>query len=160
MQIITAPVRQLDTSRSEERAPDSRRASTYTVSKTNSVWYKGILGYINIQRISKYTAGRSQTSRVVEKKAVTEESVVTIMPSFMRLGFDLRFVMGFGRIPRALNLYHVLPNDSEVFNMCRRGDIEGLQTKFSDGGLSSFILDEDGWSLLHVSISSRILGTN
>lgn len=38
-----------------------------------------------------------------------------------------------------------------IFNMCRYGDLEGIQNEFANGTISPFIVNEIGWTLLHVT---------
>lgn len=157
MQITTANFRRLDTGHKLDSSvcSPSSRTLIETVSKANLCLYQGFFGHVNMQQKSKFIRG-SRGSRIVNQKALTEESLVTIWPSFMKFGFELRFVNSFGRIPRTLNIYPIMPRGSQVFRM----DLEELQVAFSNGSVSPYVLNPDGMSLLHVSISSRIVKLN
>ena len=56
-----------------------------------------------------------------------------------------------GQISRTLSTYPILANEAPIFDLCRQGDILGLQAALSSGTVSPFVLDKYGWSPLHVS---------
>lgn len=162
MDVAAAHTRRLDTKNEPKEEPfvsfsSSKKTLIKTVDEASFFWYQGFFGQVNIQMRSK-SSRRSRDSRFVGKKAAVEEMVVMIMPFFMKRGFELRLLNSFGRISRTLNIYPVLPQGSQVFSMCCAGDLEGLQTAFSNGSVSPFVLDTRGWSLLHVSLYNRIFG--
>ena len=43
-----------------------------------------------------------------------------------------------------------------VFDMCRSGDIRGLQDAFYNGSVSLNVVDPLGMGLLHVSVIARL----
>ena len=128
----------------------TRRANSISPLEVRSQVYRGILGNVSVRKKSNFTKG-GDDSHVTRRKAVSEERIIMITPSFAQRGIELRFVSGFGRISRALSTYPVLPSRSPVFRMCIDGDLEGLQAALSNGRVSPFALHESGHSLLHVS---------
>ncbi len=122
---------------------------THTKS-THLVWYRGFFGSVDIQSKSNHSS-RSD-SRRLGIKAISEEKIIRITPMFLRKTFELRFWNSLGHISRTLSTYHILENRSPIFKTCMYGDIEGLQVILSSGNVSPFVLDEEGWSLLHVSL--------
>lgn len=60
----------------------------------------------------------------------------------------------FGPTQITLRLYNTRPNDSLIFKCLKMGDFLGMLHLFSNHQASPFDRDEDGQSLLHVSIRS------
>lgn len=124
-----------------------------TTAETNSVWYRGFFGRIDVHFKS--------TSLSVSKRhrhgnrAISEEKTIRITPTFLRKTLELRFLDSFGQISRTLRTYSILDNEAPIFKTCHNGDLEGLQVALSSGTASPFVLDEDGWSLLHVRFVRR-----
>ena len=56
-----------------------------------------------------------------------------------------------GQISRTLSTYPILADEAPIFDLCMQGDILGLQDVLSSGTVSPFVLDNNGWSLPHVS---------
>ena len=69
----------------------------------------------------------------------------------MRYAFEVRYIGSYWRVPTALRVYAVSNWRAPVFEMCKNGDLEGLQFMFSSGSVSPFVIDQFGRSLLHVS---------
>lgn len=72
------------------------------------------------------------------------------MPAFLRKTLELRFLHSFGKISRTLSTYPTLEDTAPIFQICKSGDLIGLQVALSSGSVSPFVLDEMGQSLLHV----------
>ena len=122
-----------------------------TAEETHLVWYDGFFGSIRIQ--TKSTSRRLSITRRSENKATTDEKIVTIMPVFLRKAFELRLLNSLGRIMRTLSTYDILEFEAPIFKTCSKGDLRGLQVALSSGNVSPFVVDEHGWTLLHVSSS-------
>lgn len=58
-----------------------------------------------------------------------------------------------------LNSIRCIPNDSLIFKLCRSGDAQGMLKLFSAGTASSYDIDQNGKSLLHVSIIFSIISS-
>lgn len=129
----------LDSSISKQHRISSAR-------ETNTTLYRGILGEVNVQTKSG-VASKSSEDWQLSKKAIN------IMPSFINYVLEMCFMNKRGYIPRTLNIYPVLSRDAPVFDLCCNGDIEGLQSAFSTGSVSPFVLTESGRSLLDVGRS-------
>jgi hypothetical protein len=56
-----------------------------------------------------------------------------------------------------LNSTRCIPNDSPIFKLCQYGDAQGMLKLFSAGTASIYDVDQNGQSLLHVSILHNIL---
>ena len=108
--------------------------------------YQGILGTVTLQRKKRYI-----NSRAVQRLVTIDESAWIIRPSFISYVLELRYIQSFRHISRTLNIYPVLYDTDEVFRMCSKGDVHGLQDLLSQGIVSPFVSDQDGWTLLHVS---------
>ena len=122
------------------------------LSSTNETyfdWYRGLFGFVVVQTKSK--AFKRSDARRNDNRAVVDEKIIKIKPSFMRQVLELRLANSFGRISRTLSMYHVLESDAPIFELCRDGDLRGLQVALSSGSVSPFVLDEYGHTLLHVS---------
>ena len=138
--------------REEVQSPSPTTMEVFrTTSKaTDLLRYRGFLGSVNIQIKSKSLSRLN--ARRPRYQAISEEKVVQITPIFLRKTVELRFLNSFGQISRTLNMYPILEYEAPIFRFCREGDLQGLQVALSSGTVSPFALDEDGWSLLHVSL--------
>lgn len=121
--------------------------------ETNSVWYHGFFGRVDIQ--SKSTSLSPSKKRTLESSASSEEKTIRITPLFLRKTLELQFLNSFGRISRTLTTYPILESGAPIFRLCEQGDIDGLQVALSSSTVSPFVLDERGWTLLHVSSLAR-----
>lgn len=128
----------------------SKDMSGIATKETSLVWYNGILGSVKVQSKSRSLNGPN--SRKPKSKVVTDEQIITVTPILFRKTFELRVLNSFGGISRSLSTYPVLSSKAPIFGICRSGDLQGLQVALSSGDLSPFVLDESGWSLLHVSL--------
>jgi hypothetical protein len=61
------------------------------------------------------------------------ETTWVFMPSFLSYAFDFRQLNTCGEIERSLRTYPFLPYDHSVWEMCRQGDLEGIQKLLSNG---------------------------
>ena len=55
-----------------------------------------------------------------------------------------------------LNTIQRRPNNSKIFRLCRKGDLEGVRQLLQNGDASLYDVDETGCSLLHVSPSTHL----
>lgn len=124
----------------------SKQHRSSSARDTKTTLYRGILGVVSVQTKSE-VASKSSKDWKLSKKAIT------IMPSFINYVLEMSFMDQFGCIPRTLNVFPVLSNEAPIFDMCWDNNIEGLQSAFSTGSVSPFVLDDDGWSLLDVGLS-------
>jgi len=121
----------------------------FIVQETDKTWYNGILGSVRTHKKSTRSI-YSSTTRQNQTEVVKEESSIIINSSFLRRGLELLFLNSFGQISRSLNIYPVLMANDPIFQLCKKGDIDGMQVAFSGGCLSPFVLDQYGSTLLHV----------
>ena len=79
---------------------------------------------------------------------------LAFIPSFFSRWIELRLRHDFDRIWPVLTTYPVIErglfDEPPIFLACQLGDIEGLESAFSDQGMTPFVVDEYGDSLLHV----------
>lgn len=73
-----------------------------------------------------------------------------VTPKILRRRFEIFFKDHFGQISRTLSVYPVMSYTSSFFQMCRDGDILGVQAAVSEGGMTPFLLSEGGLTALHV----------
>lgn len=52
--------------------------------------------------------------------------------------------------------YDVLPDDHQIFQYCRQGDLDGVKHMFMSGQASPFCKTEWGYTLLHVSFVTKV----
>ena len=119
--------------------------------ETYYCWYQGFFGFIIVRTKSK-SLKRSH-SRWNDNRALVNEKTIKIKPSFVRQVLELRLMNSFGRISRTLSTYHVLECKAPIIRLCKDGDLQGLQVALSSGGISPFVVDEYGETLLHVSLT-------
>ena len=117
---------------------------------TNYGWYRGFFGRIDIR--SKSTSSSISNVHRLRNRVIFEEKIVRITPIFLDRILELRFENTFGQISRGLRTYPILEQQASIFDICRRGDLQGLQVALTGGTVSPFVLDEFDTSLLHVSL--------
>lgn len=127
----------------------------YAVEQMDRMWYNGILGSVRSHKKLKRSSHSRKTPQN-RMSVVLEENSFVINSSFVMRAFELRLCNGFGRISRSLNIYPVMMDNDPIFQMCQKGDIHGMQVAFSSGSLSPFVMDDYGFTLLHVSGCARI----
>ena len=134
----------------------SRQTPSSRLSKVQSAVvrrYRTPFGTIYLRLQSK----RGQAKRVDASscKAVLseDEHSLTFVPSFLSHCVQFQYLNSLGFISGSFRITPVIPRDHPAFHMCETGDIHGLQTYFSSGGLSPFSVDSNGITLLHVSHS-------
>ena len=130
----------------------SAKSMQYSCSRTkqeHTQWYSRTFGTLTLQKKSKYS--KSPNASTEGKAPLISETAWTFRPSFISYALQLRYARSFGYISRSLNIYPVLSRHDRVFEMCRNGELLGLQAALSRQGVSPFVTDADGWSLLHVS---------
>ena len=121
-------------------------------------WYYGFFGRIDVQ--SKSTSLSRSNPRKLGNRVISEEEIVRFTPSFSRRALELRLVISFGKISRTLSTYTTLKQSAPIFEICKYGDLQDLQTLLSSGTVSPFVVDEFGWSLLHVNFLLNQLELN
>lgn len=125
----------------------SSSALHITSKEQTMLWYRGIFGVvatreksINTRRIGSHTNG----------KTVSSHKVLTMTFPFLRRAVEVYFDTTFASVPRALRMYQMVKEGAPIFDMCENGDLDGIQNKFANGTISPFVVDETGWTLLHV----------
>jgi hypothetical protein len=114
--------------------------------------FQTLLGRVIIRKESS-TATFDSAERGLSMKSYTrDESTWNFMPSFFSRCIDFRYLNSCGYIQRSLRTYPVVRNDHPVWEMCRSGDVIGIQKLFSERQLSPFSVDSWGNSLLHVRL--------
>jgi len=101
---------------------------------------------------TKSTSLGGQGSRS-EKQAIREKTV-TITSPMMKYTLEMFFGRSFLSVPRALRVYHVIDYRAPIFDMCRIGDLEGVQAAFADGSASPFAVNQWGSTPLYVCLMS------
>ena len=125
----------------------SSSAFHITSKEQTMLWYRGVFGvvairekWINTKRIGSRTNGRT----------ISTQKVLTVTSQFLRRAVELYFGTSFTSVPRALRVYQMVNRGAPIFQMCGNGDLEGIQDEFANGTFSPFVVNERGWTLLHV----------
>lgn len=108
------------------------------------------LGTLVYRTTSTYSRSDRKEFILSQAELDTQETHATYTPSFFNRGIELRFRNAYGSISRTLNTYPVLDYDAPIFKLCENGDIEALETLFSERKMSHFSVSPSGCSLLHV----------
>lgn len=116
--------------------------------------YHGILGSARIDRKTKGSATLS-CSQATGQDILVKETSIMVTPRFLRRRFEIFLKNHLGQISRTLSVYPVVSWQSSFFQMCRDGDIVGIQVALDEGGLTPFVLDEHGFTALHVCRKMR-----
>ena len=126
-----------------EKSASITRRSTAIVQR-----YKTPLGALSLRDVSISTTFGSKETNT--KSAICSKKILTFFPSFLSRCIEIRHSSIFGVVSRTFRTYPLISTDHPAFNMCRSGNITGLQTCFSRGGVSPFSTDIYGRGLLHV----------
>ena len=132
----------------------SKDMSGIATEETSLVWYHGLLGSVKVR--SKSRSLNRPNARKPKSKEVTNEKVIAVTPALFRKTFELRFSNSCGGISRSLSSYPILQGRAPIFDICRNGDLQGLQVALSSGGVSPFVLSQGGLSLIHVSLLQKL----
>ena len=91
------------------------------------------------------------SSTVLYSEANTSETIFVFIPSFFSRCVELRLRKDYGIVTPSLTAYPILKGARKppVMWACRIGDLEALEKAFSTPGVSPFMVDTDGNSLLH-----------
>ena len=146
------------TQQQEELAITRSKSSSalhITSREQNTIWYRGVFGFITTRETWLRTS--KSDSRTVGKPVPAKKVLVMTSP-FLKRAVELYFGASFASVPRALRVYHIFNFKSSIFAMCKHGDLEGLQNELASGRVSPFVVDPNGWTLLHVifSVNSRM----
>ena len=114
-------------------------------------WNLGLLGIVMIRRRSKHAIQKSTDPTVYGRRKVVECQTISIYSPLLRRWFDMRMMRQGGQILTALSFHPVMMETAPVFQLCKTGNMQGLQAAFSSGTVTPFVLDEWGQTLLHVS---------
>jgi len=117
-----------------------------------SSWFQTPLGRVVIRKESSTVTFESAERGLSMKSYTRDESTWIFMPSFFSRCIDFRYLNSCGYIQRSLRTYPVVRNDHPVWDMCRSGDVIGIQKLFSERQLSPFSVDSRGTTLLDVRL--------
>ncbi len=121
-------------------------------------WYNGVLGNISYQTKSK-DIDDALNVHVVHRQSLSEESIIVFRPSFLKKQYVWHSIDRGGHISKSLSTDCVVSFKAPVFDMCRSGDIRGLQDAFSNGSVSIDVVNQYGMGLLHVGAVLRPLSS-
>ena len=123
-----------------------------TITKVKrTTWYYGLLGAVTVDTKSKYIRQDEKDAKK-SRIAMSEKTVISLTPAFLKRQLEIRLTNTFSGITRTIQTYPILKSfrESRVDGYIEVGDLEGLQSMFSSGELSPFVLNERGEGLLHV----------
>jgi hypothetical protein len=83
------------------------------------------------------------------------ETAWVFLPSFFSRCVELKYVSILGSVQRSLRIYPLLPNSHPIWDMCRCGNLKGVQTLLSERQVSPFSVDSGGRTLLYVGFFQR-----
>jgi hypothetical protein len=136
------------------------RTAGFKLSKRQSIAFSsfsGPFGKLRIRRkISDSTFGDEEEPSPMTAYA-KNETTWTFMPSFLSYAFDFRYLNTCGHIERSLRTYPVISNCHPVWDMCRDGDLKGIQKLLSNRQISPFCVNSYGTTLLEVRSSQAFV---
>ena len=130
-----------------EVSNSSGSALHITSKELNTIWYRGIFGHVAIRE--KWIRTRRLGSRT-DGKPVPAQKVLTVTSPFLMRAFELYFGTSFASVPRALRMYQLVDFHAPIWEMCSKGDLDGIQDEFANGRFYPFVVTELGRTLLHV----------
>lgn len=125
-----------------------------SVKSENNLLYWGLLGRIGIRKHSKVIRS-PQSMRPDTTGFLNDECVISIIPSFSRYGFDIRYSTKSGPILKSLTFYQIIPYRNPILALVRYGTLDALQAAFSNGNTSPYVVDQSGKTLLYVRFPCR-----
>ena len=142
----------------EELAVTPAKSSSALHINTNeqrTIWYRGVFGHVATRETWIRTS--KSDSRTV-RKPIPAKKVLMMTSPFLRRAVELYFGASFASVPRALRVYSIIDYNAPILEMCGNGDLEGVQIELANGTVSPFVLNDYGWTLLHVifSVKSRV----
>ena len=114
--------------------------------------YNGIFGSARVR-----TMTRSLRDHRGGKAPFSEEKTYTWYPSFYRAALEVSYHMNGGRVSRSLRHYPIIPLTSSVFELCRKGDLEGFKAALARNEVPIFAQNHRGDTLLHAAASGANL---
>jgi hypothetical protein len=125
----------------------------FNITKRQSIAFSsfsGPFGELRIRRkISDSTFGDEEEPSPTTAYA-KNETTWTFLPSFLSYAFDFRYLNTCGHVERSLRTYPVIPDNHPVWNMCKQGDLIGIQKLLSNRQISPSCVDSYGETLLEV----------
>jgi hypothetical protein len=117
--------------------------------QNHKIVYLGFLGSITalVQSESKDLVAGEHSK---DPHARDEWSWVFI-PSFLSRCVEVKCASFLGSVERTLRTCPILPDDHQVWDMCRRGKVSSIQELFRTREVSPYVIDRTGTTLLHVS---------
>ncbi|KAL6715960.1 hypothetical protein ACLMJK_006922 [Lecanora helva] len=105
--------------------------------------YEGFFGHVFVKKKTTHLRGEQK-----ETTQIGEEVVYLLRPSFLRMAIEMN--VG-GKLSRSLRYCPILPKNSEIFQMCRLGDLEGFRGALSRQEVPLHAQNERGSTLLHMA---------
>ena len=124
---------------------------SYSVWRKRIFRYQGFFGAVSIY--SKKTGICRAAS--LPGQHLIQENLVTLTMPFLRRVVDIFFGTSLASIPRSLRVYQIVES-ALIFDMCRKGNLRGLQEMLAIDGASPFVVDGNGLTMLHVSYTHKI----
>ncbi len=129
--------------------------SKYSVVQNKTIArYQGMFGAarIDTETTSSVTLPGSQAT---SQEVLLKLTSIVITPKILQRRLELFVKNCFGQISRTLSVYPVLSRNSPFFKMCGDGDANGIKAALGEGGMNPFVIDEDGFTSLHVCLAMR-----
>ena len=137
---------------SSGHVPHTTQMDSFQVSRrqsTTCVWYKGLFGTLFVQQKRQHTSFDDARILSDEVPAKTE-TLWIFLPSFLSRCISFQSINACGSIQRSFRTYPLIAHDHPIWDMCRHGDIMGIQSVFSQRTTSPFCVNKFGKTLLHV----------
>lgn len=130
--------------------------NTSIVTKTDTrILYSGILGMLCILKNRRCIKNHEAPGNAGELTVATEK-VIRVRPTFLGYTVELSFAAGFCGVPRSLKVYHVIGDEMLwLAGILMHGDLGSFQRALVGYGMSPFVIDSEGTTLLHVSLYNR-----
>ena len=127
----------------------SKSAFHITSKEQNRIWYRGVLGLVTIRE--KWISTGTRDFRT-DGEPVPAEKVLMMKSLFLRRAVELYFGASFAGVPRALRVYQIVERNAPIFEMCRNGNLEGIQNLLANGAISPFVVTKSGQTMLDVML--------
>jgi hypothetical protein len=110
---------------------------------------------IPIIRVESITT-KSDDTTPMERKCLNTQRIIRFRPTqlLVKFGFsyglNFSFTQSYRGWKHCLETFRCVPDDSLIFDFCRSGNIQGVETLSRTGKASVWDTDSAGWTPLHV----------
>ncbi|KAH7393579.1 hypothetical protein BKA64DRAFT_91682 [Cadophora sp. MPI-SDFR-AT-0126] len=142
---------------------DSQKSLTFNTTTRSEVAFTGsskslikyLIGSLELSSGPKTRpSGESARDKPRSSSAPAERYISIQLPSWLlSRRYQIRSRKAYSGWDHRFRTYYPTSSNDEIFGLCTKGDVDGLQQLFQAGAASPFSTDYDGFTTLHYAIS-------